>query len=110
MLSGQPAIVVFQNAIHEDVLNSFRKLRRVLIRGMVNDGLGIEDGDIGEEACAQNAAIAQPLALCGQGSDLANRLLQRQHVFVANVVAEEARHRTAGPGMRVRLEQWTVER
>jgi len=50
------------------------------------------------------------LALGWQRGDFANRRFERQEMFVADVMAEKARHGAHGPWMTVRFISWAVER
>jgi hypothetical protein len=46
--SGEFPAVVFQLTIHENVVNARRKLVVFSVGSVVNDGGGIEDGDVRE--------------------------------------------------------------
>ena len=70
-----------------------------LERGSVADGRRIEDGDVGHHAGPQDSSIGQPDASGGTRSHLANGLLEREQMLVANVGTENARKRSPPAGM-----------
>ncbi len=57
----------------------------------VGDGNGVEEHDVGIAAGAQVAAVVQAEAVRHGAAHLADRVLQRQHALVADVLAQDAR-------------------
>jgi hypothetical protein len=50
---GQVSVFVFELTVDEDILDSYRELRWVLIGGAIANGCGIENRDIGKEVLPQ---------------------------------------------------------
>jgi len=44
------SVIIFDLAIHDGEVDSVRELIRLCVRSMVDDGCGVEDGDVGEVA------------------------------------------------------------
>lgn len=61
--AGQASIFEFELAVYEHILHALGELRRSGVGGFVDDGLWIEDSDVGEIAFSQQAAVGQVLAL-----------------------------------------------
>src|SRR5579872_6718000 len=74
---GSPAVVL-KLAIYENVIDSLRELRRLLVSCFVDNCGRIEDRDIRKKSRHEQATIAELFALGGEGSDLSNRLPQWQ--------------------------------
>src|SRR4051812_47932406 len=55
--SGHPPIVHDRNSVYEDVADSRRDLRRILVCRAVDDRVRIEYGDVGEHSGFEQAAI-----------------------------------------------------
>jgi len=71
--------------------------------GMVDDGRWVEDGDVGEVARLEEPTVFEVFALGGQRSDLCELRIRVTEMLATDVAAEEARHRTHGARMGVRL-------
>src|SRR6185503_245773 len=61
--AGELTVAQHDLSIHDHVLDSNRRLVRVLERGAIGDGLRIEHGDVGEHARANQPALAESHAL-----------------------------------------------
>jgi len=73
---GQVPIFVFELTVDEDELDSFRKLRRILIGGAIANGCRIEDRNVGEKAGFEQSAIDEVFALRWQRGHFANALFE----------------------------------
>ena len=73
---GQVPIFVFELTVDEDILDSFRELRRTLIGGAIANGCRIENCNIGKEARFEQSAIDEVLALRCQRGHFANALFE----------------------------------
>src|ERR1051326_509155 len=104
------AALEFELPIDEHVLYALRKQGRLGISGVVADGSGIKDGDIGKITRLEQTAVAEALALCRQRRHFANALLERQQVKIADVMPEKPRHGAEGPRMAVGLKERAIER
>ncbi len=56
--------------------------------GQVARLLGIENYCVGHSPCLQHPLAGQTHPLCGQGGELADRLLDEQFLFLSNVFAQ----------------------
>ena len=74
---------------------------RLLVGRRVADGRRIEPRNIGLHPWTQHAAIGQPQARGGEGGHLPDRILQRQHVLVADVDGQHAGESAVTARMRV---------
>src|SRR5690349_4275547 len=108
--TGDVVEFVFQLSINEHILDALRDDVGSLIGGTIENRVRIEDGYISEIADFQQSSILQALALRGEGSDLANPLFERHEMFIADVVAEETRHRTESPRVAMRFIGGSVQR
>src|SRR5262249_33926326 len=59
--------------------------------GTVGNRDRVKEHDVGETARMQEAAVVQAEALCHSAAHLADRLFQRQHALLADVLAQDAR-------------------
>ena len=60
------------DAVHYDVFDADGKLLGVCAGGWRVDGVGVEDGDVGIHAVAQDAAVLESEPLGGERGHLAN--------------------------------------
>ena len=88
-----------QHAVDQDVLHALGVLVRPLEGGAIDYALRVEDGDVREEALAEQAAVLQADPLRGGAAHLADRLLQRQHASLPDVAAQDTRERAVLAGM-----------
>src|SRR5947209_8703346 len=72
-LSCQFSLVKREHAVHQHVLDSDRRLRRIFVGGAIVHGLRIEDGDVGEPSGTQLAPLAQVDTLCGERGEFTDR-------------------------------------
>src|SRR5688572_33396561 len=79
------AFVNFELPVDDDVGDAFWILVGLLEGGAVADARGVEDGDVGEGAFAQHAAVAEPDARGGPPRHLVDGLLQRQQALLPHV-------------------------
>jgi hypothetical protein len=70
--AGELAVIVFDLAIDDGVGDAFGELRGADEGGFVDDRSRIEDGDVGELAGFEDAAVFEMFALCGKRSDFAD--------------------------------------
>ena len=91
------------HAVHQDVLHSFRKLIGIVEGRAVAHGGGIEDYDVGPHAGFEDSAIGQAHALRGQRGELADGIFQGQNFFFADILGQNARERSVGARVRMRL-------
>src|SRR5258708_14255552 len=94
------AVLEHLHAVHEDVLHANRIRMRLLVGGGVGDRRGIEDRQIGVHAGLHEAAAFEAEERRRQAGQAAHRLLERDHLFLANVLAEQSGE--AAVGARVR--------
>ena len=79
------------HAVDEDVSNADRVLMRLLERGAIGDGGGIKHNDIRVHARFDESTAIETEIGRRQRSEFTDRLGQREHVFVAHVLAKDAR-------------------
>ena len=89
--------------VDEHVLHADGVLMRLLERRAIRDRRRIEDRDVGEIAFLQQAAAIEAEVLGGQARQPAHRVRERDHLFLAHVLAEQPREVAVGARMRVRL-------
>lgn len=70
--AGELAVVVGDLAVDDTEVDACGELCGLGVGGVVEDGGGVEDGDVGEVAWAEDAAIGEALALSGERGDLAD--------------------------------------
>src|ERR1017187_9755594 len=90
-----------QVTIDPDVFDPFRKLNGVDKGSLVEDSVGVEDDDVREVAGLQEATTLEAEDFGWLGGHLANRVLKRQRLLIANVLAEDPWERSEDA--RVRL-------
>src|SRR5260221_2084724 len=88
--SGVLAVLDHLHAVHEDVLHADRIGLRLLVGRRVGDGRGIEDDDVGIHPFLDQAAALEPEIARRQPGHPAHGLLQRYHLVLAHVLAEQA--------------------
>src|SRR5207249_10511304 len=88
-----------RHAVHEHVFHPRRKLMRVLERREILDLFRIEDDDVRPEAGLEHAAVGEAHARGGQRRELANRVLERERVLLADVLPQDAGERPVRPGV-----------
>src|SRR4051812_8193712 len=88
-LTGEFAVAYDDPAVDDDMTCAGRVGVRVLVRRPVDDGLRIEDGDVGEPARLEPAAVDEPEVVRGETGEPSHRLRQRDEALVAAVVAEK---------------------
>ena len=108
--AGQFPVVVYDLAIHDGEVNAIGKLVGFCESGMIDDGCGVENGDVCKVAGLEEAAALEAFPLGWERSDLANRGFEGQQVLVADVTAEEARHGAHCARMGVWFVDGSVER
>jgi hypothetical protein len=54
------AVAQYVHPVDEHVRHAGRVLHRLLVRGVGGDGLGVEDGDVGERAGAKGWLLSSP--------------------------------------------------
>src|SRR5258708_3589225 len=84
------ALLAPLHAVHEDVLHADRIGMRLLVGRRVGDGRGIEDDDVGIHPFLDQAAALEPEIARRQPGHPAHGLLQRYHLVLAHVLAEQA--------------------
>ena len=77
-------------------------------RGGRADRARVENHDVGDEAVAQQAAVAQTQPLRGKRRHLADRLRQAQHALVARELAQDDREAAVGARTRELAQQHRV--
>ena len=77
-----------QLSIDQHLLDAFGKLDGIDEGPLVEDRAGIEDDDVGEVSGGQQTAALEAKHLGRLGRHLANRFLERQRFFFANVLAQ----------------------
>jgi hypothetical protein len=97
--TGVISLVDYDDAVHDDVRNADGILCRFFEGRLVTDCGGIEDGDIGGHAGAQQAPIGEPGDLRGQRRHLAHSVGQTDYFFLAHVNAETACSAAAWRGL-----------
>src|SRR5580700_9233877 len=97
--AGEPAVIVLQLTVDDDIVNALRELRGIRIGGLVNNCIGVKNSNVRVEADLEETTVRQVLALSGHGSNFANGLLKRHQVLVANVTPQESRHGSKGARM-----------
>src|SRR6185436_19233908 len=100
-------LAVFQDlrAVDEYVAHADRVLMRVLERGSVGDSGWIEDDNVGEHALPDEAALLQLEVRGRQSAQPVDRLLERNHVLLSHVHAEEPGEVAVGARMGGRLRE-----
>src|SRR6266850_7260848 len=103
-LGAHAVVVDDEGAVDDHVGDAGRVAVRVGIGGLVLDGGGVEDREVGEVAGLHQAALAQADALGRHAGHLVHRGLEREDLALARVLAEHfgeravrARVRLAGP-------------
>ena len=71
---------------------------------------GIEDHDVGPHILLEDPAIRQTHALSGKRGKFANRILKRELLFLANILAQDARKCAIGARMRMLFPEQTFGR
>ena len=89
-----------QSAIYKHVANANRKLMRLIIRGSIKDRVLIKDHDVCRKAFANQATVAEPKGLRRQRRHFPDRILERNQLQLAHVVAEHSRVVAIAPWMR----------
>src|SRR5262245_29181308 len=103
--SPRPRARVFSSlhhdlAIDEYVLNAGGVLVRFLKSRVVGHAFGIEHGNVGEEAGAEQSAVGDAEPLRGRVRHFANRLFERNCLLLAHVTSEDAREGAVFTRMR----------
>ena len=91
------------DAVHQDVFHSFGKLIGIVEGGAVADGGGIEDDHVGPHAGFEHSAIGEAHALRGQRGEFADRIFEGQNFFFADIFGQDARERSVGARVGMRL-------
>src|SRR6185369_2699035 len=85
---GVFAIVEYDGAVNNHVADAGGILMRLLPGGVVDDGCGIEHGDVGPHAWTEEASV-EDVDLRGiRRCHLANRFLHGQDLLIPDVAAE----------------------
>src|SRR5580704_16032290 len=71
------AVIVFELAVHENIIHAFGKLRRFGVGCAINDRLRIEDRNIRIEADLDQTSISQMFALCRHRGHFSNGFRKR---------------------------------
>ena len=95
--SGVVAVVYYQSAVYQDVLDTRGELLRPVARGWRFYGGRVEDDDVGLHVVQEQASVGYAQAQRRKGRHLPDRLLQGYGTFVANVVGEDGREGAIGP-------------
>src|ERR1039458_8401568 len=90
-----------QVTIDPDVFDPFRKLNGVDKGSLVEDSVGVEDDDVREVAGLQEATTLEAEDFGWLGGHLANRVLKRQRLLIANVLAEDPWERSEDTPVRL---------
>ena len=77
------------HAVHKNVSDPVRDLMGIFVRGPVDDGLRIEDDDIGIKALAEHTPIQNRETRCDGRSHLPDGVFERHDTLLANVSAED---------------------
>ena len=102
--AGVLAVAEHLHAVDEDVHHARGVLMRRFERGVILDGRRVEDGDVGEVAGRQSAALADLEIGGGQRGQAADGLFERDDLLVARVFAQEPGEVTVSTRVRVRLQ------
>src|SRR5579864_1822400 len=90
LFPSQFPILIFEFSVDEDVLHSLGKCSGIFVGCLVLDCRRIEDRNVREVTFLQQSPIAQAFALRRQRRDLANPLLERKQMLVANIVPQKS--------------------
>src|SRR3954470_3984959 len=99
-LIGEFAVADDDPAVDDDMAGPGGVLMGVLVRRPVRDRGGVEDGDVGEPARLEPAAVDQSEVVGGQAGEPAYGVCQRHQALVAAVVPEESGERAVCPRVR----------
>src|SRR5438128_2068521 len=86
--------------VDDHVADSLRVMMGIFVGRNVANRLWIEDHHIGLHSGAEDAAITELPSRGGERCHLAHRFLQREEMFVADVMAEDARESAVGARVR----------
>src|SRR3984957_4873895 len=98
-LAGRLTLFQRLHAVHPYVLDACGELLRLLVGGMILDGLGIEQYNVREIARPQPAAVFQRQRLRWKRGEFAHRLLQRDDLVIADVFGQHSREVAVGTRM-----------
>lgn len=76
-------------AVDEDVVDADGVFVGLFEGGAAGDGLGVEDGDVGEVVFFDEAAVAEVEVFGGEAGDFADAGFESEHFFGADVAGEE---------------------
>src|SRR5688572_10727034 len=85
--SRECAVVHHRNPVDDDPRDAFRIVVRVRIRADIASLLGAEDGYVRDTAFTKATVIGEAKARCRHGRHLAHRLLQGEHLLLADIPA-----------------------
>src|SRR3954454_7682986 len=88
-LTGEFAVAYDDPAVDDDMACAGGVGMRLLVRRPVDDGLRIEDGDVGETAWLEPPAVDESEVVRGEAGEPLHGLRQRDETLVPAVVAEE---------------------
>src|SRR4051795_13673228 len=88
-LTGEFAVAYDDPAVDDDMTCAGGVGVRMLVRRPVDDGLRVEDGDVGETARLEPPAVDDSEVVRGEAGEPSYGLCQRDQTLVPAVVAEE---------------------
>src|SRR5262245_45922198 len=91
--SSVPAVVEDDAAVDDDGRDADRILKRIGKGGAIDDSCRVEDHEVRRQPVLDEPAIRDVQLPGGQAAHLVDGLFQRNHFFLANVLAEHARER-----------------
>src|SRR4051812_15383989 len=98
-LISEFAVAYDDPAVDDDMTGSGGVEMRVVVRRPVDDGAGIEDGDVGEAAGLEATAVDEAEVVRRQAGQPAHGVGQRDQTLVAAVVAKEPGERAVSARM-----------
>ena len=106
--AGVLAVVYYQLAVYQDVLDSCGVLLWPVAGGRRLHRGRVEDDDVGLHVVQEQASVGYAQAQRREGRHLPDRLLQSDGAFVADVVGEDGREGAVGPRAGIVPQQQTV--